>query len=181
MKSMSRSVFVLALWLFAVALALPYTLAAADGHLKVSSNPASAGVFLDGNYIGPAERFHCTVKYDVPAGEHEVRLADPRYESKTFKVTVTAGKTTKVKEQLTKGPEPKPPYGRLKVNQDATLAAVFLNDKYYGHVDEFNGDGQGLLIAPGDYEIKIVPAGGGSAYTEKIKIEEGKTTTVRPH
>ena len=30
----------------------------------------------------------------VPAGQHEVKLADPRYEEYTTKVAINAGKTT---------------------------------------------------------------------------------------
>lgn len=151
-----------------------------QGYIKVNAGPSVAGVFIDGTYVGPAERFWISVKYPVSAGEHEVRLEDPRYEGKTFKVTVTAGKTTKVKEGLSKKPVAQPPFGTLKVRTDDVLAGVFLNDTYYGFVDEFNGEGQGLLLPPGDYQCKVVPAGGGAPFEQKITIEAKRTTVVVP-
>jgi hypothetical protein len=50
---------------------------------------------------------------------------------------------------------PKPPFGRLKVAGFEKYASVFVNGAYMGHADEFNGPNQGLLLNPGDYEVKV--------------------------
>ena len=63
------------------------------GYVKARGKPASAAVFVDGKYIGPASRFTVPEKYATPAGEAEVTLREPRYEDYTTKVTVTARKT----------------------------------------------------------------------------------------
>jgi PEGA domain len=34
-------------------------------------------------------------------------------------------------------------------------AAVFIDEKFVGHVDEFDGPGQALLVAPGKHRLKI--------------------------
>ena len=56
------------------------SLAADNGRLKTEIDPGRAGVFVDGKYVGPAANFKIPRTYEVSPGEHEVRLAEPRYE-----------------------------------------------------------------------------------------------------
>ena len=152
-------------------------LAQETGKLSVKANPGRAGVFLDGKYLGPAANFGMARSYTVPAGEHEVKLIDPRYEEATTKVTITAGKKTKISQTLKELPLAKPPFGKLRTQNADSFAAVYVNDRYMGHVDEFNNFAQGLLLPPGDYEVKIAPASG-SPVTQKVTIEANKTVLV---
>src|ERR1017187_4307181 len=78
------------------------------GYVKARGKPASAAVFIDGKYIGPASRFTVPEKYATPAGEAEGTLREPRYEDYTTKVTVTARKTAKIHYSLKKLPVPEP-------------------------------------------------------------------------
>jgi|SRR5581483_3416521 len=59
-----------------------------NGSLCVKANTGRAGVFLDGKYLGPAANFRVARTYSVAAGDHEVKLADPRYEELTTIVTI---------------------------------------------------------------------------------------------
>src|SRR5262252_4765223 len=56
------------------------------GSLCVKAKPGRAGVFVDGKYLGPAANFRVARTYQVAAGEHELKLVDPRYEELTTKV-----------------------------------------------------------------------------------------------
>jgi len=47
-----------------------------------------------------------------------------------------------------------------------------------GHAGEFNNSVQGLLLNPGEYNVRIVPASG-SPVTQTVKIEADKTVTVK--
>jgi hypothetical protein len=47
-----------------------------------------------------------------------------------------------------------------------------------GHVDEFSNFAQGLLLNPGEYTVKIVPASG-APITQTVKIEADKTVLVK--
>jgi hypothetical protein len=38
-------------------------------------------------------------------------------------------------------------------------AAVFVDDQFTGHVDEFNGIGQGILVTPGEHNVRIALPG----------------------
>lgn len=151
---------------------------ATTGHLKTSVNPGRAGVFVDGKYVGPAANFKIARTYAVAAGEHEIRLVDPRYEELVTKVTIQAGKKTTLKETLKPLPPPKPPFGRLRTTNTDKFAAVYVNGKFMGHVDEFSNSGQGLLLNPGEYQVKIVPVSGGAPIERKITIEANKTIIV---
>ncbi len=152
------------------------------GKLKTHVNPGRAGVFVDGKYLGPAANFKVARTYVLPAGEHELLLTEPRYKDITTKITIQAGKTMVVKQVMEALPAPKPPFGRLRIMQGSgsKFGAVYINGKYMGHVDEFSNSSQGLLIAPGEYELKIASATGGQDHVEKITIKENQTTTIKP-
>lgn len=149
------------------------------GYLKTRVNPGRAGVFIDGKYVGPAANFKIGRKYAVAAGEHEVRLSEPRYEDVVTKVTIEPGKTTKLAQTMKALPLAKPPFGRLRTPSPDKFAAVYVNDKFMGHADEFSNSGQGLLLNPGEYKVKVVPVSGGQGREETVKIEADKVTVVR--
>jgi hypothetical protein len=150
----------------------------ADGFLVAKVNPGRAGVFVDGKYLGPAANFRIARKYSVAAGEHEVRFVDPRYQDVIMKVTIEAGKRKELRATLTPVPLAQPPFGRLRTIHEDKFAAVYVNERYYGHVDEFSNFGQGLLLNPGTYEVKIVPHQGTPIAT-RVTIEADKTVIVR--
>ncbi len=149
------------------------------GYLKTSVNPGRAGVFIDGKYVGPSANFRIDRKYAVSAGEHEVRLSDPRYEDVVQKVTITPGKTTKLQATLKPLPAPQPPFGRLRTISPDKFAAVYVNDKYMGHADEFSNASQGLLLNPGEYTVKLVPVTGTGEKEERVKLEADRVVVVR--
>ena len=161
------------------ALALPVLAQdSGTGYLVCHVDPGRAGVFVDGKYLGPAANFKVARKYPVAAGEHELKLVDPRYEEVTEKVTITPGKKTEVRKTLTALSLARPPFGRLRTVSSDKFAAVYVNDKFYGHAGEFNNPLQGLLLKPGEYDVKIVPASG-PPVTKHITIEAEKTVIVR--
>jgi len=165
--------------LLLVAATLPWLCAAQEnGSLCVKANTGRAGVFVDGKYLGPAANFRIARTYPVAAGDHEVKLVDPRYQELTTKVSVKAGKKTTIHETLQELPLAKPPFGRIRTESPDKFAAVYVNDKYMGHADEFDNSAQGLLLNPGDYTVKIVPASG-PPVTQSVKLEADKTVIVK--
>jgi hypothetical protein len=153
-------------------------IAADTGRLKTEVDPGRAGVFIDGKYVGPAANFKVAQTYEVAAGDHEVKLVDPRYQDIVTKVTITAGKKTVLKETMVALPLAKPPFGKLRVENADHFAAVYVNDKYMGHVDEFSNFAQSLLLNPGTYEVKVVPLNG-APVTKTVTIEAEKTVIVK--
>jgi hypothetical protein len=149
------------------------------GRLKTDVNPGRAGVMVDGKFVGPAKNFGFAQTYTLPAGEHEVKLVEPRYEEVVKKVTVTAGKTTVLNETMKALPPAKPPFGTLKTHNADHFAAVYVNGKFMGHVDEFDNFAQGLLLNPGTYEVKIVPVSGSGEVTKSVTIVANQAVVVQ--
>jgi hypothetical protein len=153
--------------------------AADTGRLKTEVNPGRAGVFVDGKYLGPAANFKVGQTYELPAGEHDLKLVDPRYQEIDKKITIVAGKKLVVKETMTALPEAKPPFGYLRTENPDHFAAVYVNDRFMGHVDEFSNPAQKLALNPGTYEVKIVPLNGQGTVTKTVTLEAEKTVIVK--
>jgi hypothetical protein len=158
---------------------IPVVAQQSSGYLKTKVDPGRAGVFIDGKYVGPAGNFGMSRKYTVAAGEHEVRLSEPRYEDTVMKITIQPGKSTELAQTMKALPPAKPPFGCLRVVAPDKFEAVYVNGKFMGHAGEFNNSTQGLLLNPGEYTVKVVPVSGGEGREEHVKIEVNKTITVR--
>ncbi len=158
---------------------LPAAAQSGQGYLKTKVSPGRAGVFVDGKYMGPAANFRFARKYALAPGEHEVRLSEPRYEDLVKKITIQEGKTVTLRETMKPLAPAKPPFGVLRTIYPEKYAAVFVNTKYMGHVDEFDNAAEGLKLNPGEYEVKIVPVAGGAGREEKVRIEADKVTIMR--
>ncbi|MEO8596098.1 MAG: PEGA domain-containing protein [Candidatus Solibacter sp.] len=153
-------------------------LSAQEAYLKTSVDPGRAGVFVDGKYLGPAANFRMGRKYALPAGQHQVKLVDPRYEEFSTTVDLKAGKTTKLEQKLKPLPKPQGPFGALRTPVGEKYAAVYVNDHFCGHADEFSNSSQALMLPVGEYDVRIERASG-APITQKVKIEEGKTVIVK--
>jgi len=168
-------------------LAVTWASAEESGYIKARGKPGDAGVFINGQYAGPASRFTVPEKYSAPAGEVEVTFKDPRYEDYATKVTVRPKKTTKLHYSLKPVEPAKPPFGRFRLGggeADSFVSiaagdtgAVYLNDKFFGYVDELNNPGGGILLNPGTYDLHIVSPTFGDI-RQKITIEANKVTVV---
>src|SRR4026208_1453070 len=166
------------------ALGLP---AQETGYIKAHGKPGAAGVVINGKYVGPATRFTVPEKYEAPAGEVELTFRDPRYEDFATKVTVRPGKTAKVKYSLKLVEPAKPPFGRLRLGGGepeslmsivtGDTGAVYINDRFYGYVDELNNRGGGLLLNPGTYDVHISSPTFGEI-RQKVTIEANKVTII---
>lgn len=160
-------------------LVLPAVAQDSPAKIRVQADPSVAGLFIDGKYVGPAENFHISIPYEVAPGEHTIRLVDPRYEDYETTVTAVAGKTTKFNFKMTPKPAPTPPFGQIRTIQGASkFTAVYLNQQYVGHVDEFSNIAQRLLVPPGGYVIRFENPESGATYEESITITANQTTTI---
>ncbi|MGH9664658.1 MAG: PEGA domain-containing protein [Bryobacteraceae bacterium] len=172
----------------AAALLATTAFAAKDkGYVKARGNPGDAGVFINGKYAGPATRFTVPEKYEAPIGEVEVSIKDPRCEDYTTKVTVKGGKTAKIHYKLKRREPAKPPFGTLRLGGGepesfmsvaaGDAGAIYLNDHFYGYVDELNNKGSGILLNPGTYDLHIDSPTFGDI-RQKVTITANKVTIV---
>jgi hypothetical protein len=152
---------------------------AGSGFLKVKAHPGRAGVFVDGKYVGPSANFGMARKYAVAVGEHEVILREPRYQEYKTTVKIEVGKTATVSQSLQELALARPPFGTLKVKGFEKYAALYVNEAYMGHEDEFNGPSQGLLMTPGVYSVKVTSQTGSTLLEEKVTIQQHKVSTLK--
>lgn len=146
--------------------------------IKLKVEPGRTGVFLDGKYLGPAANFKVSRTYVVTPGKHELKLDEPRYEAVTKTIDVPEGKTTVIAETMKALPQAQGPFGMIRIQCPSDkFAAVFLNEKFMGHADEFNASAQRLMVPAGEYDLKVVPASG-NAHNQKITLKANETITV---
>jgi hypothetical protein len=182
----SRTIPLSALALATAILTIPAA-AQDSGYIKAYGAPGDAGVWVNGKYIGPSHRFTLSEKYAAPSGDVEVTFKEPRYEEYSTKVTVKPHKTTKVNYAMKKLPEPKGPFGRLRLgggeaDSFISVAAgdtgpIYLNDRFVGYVDELNNAGGGLLVNPGTYDLSVDSQKFGQIH-QKVTIEANKVTVI---
>jgi len=161
-----------------VGLLMAGSLTAQDGYLKLKVEPGRTGVFVDGKYVGPASNFGVGRKYALSAGEHQIKLVEPRYEEVSTSVKIESHKTATVSQTLKALPVPKGPFGVMRVKHADKFAAVYINDHFVGHADEFNNPWQGLKLPAGEYSVRIEPVNG-SPSSQKVKIEADKTCIIK--
>ena len=73
----------------------------------------------------------------------------------------------------------KPPYGRIGTENADHFAAVYVNGRFMGHVDEFSNFAQALLLNPGTYGVKIVPVNGSGEVTKTVTLAADQTVIVK--
>jgi hypothetical protein len=148
-------------------------------YLKAKVNPGRAGVFVDGKYLGPAANFKVARTYALPPGQHDLKLIDPRFEDVDMMVSLTAGKTTVISQVMKPLPTLQGPYGELRTECPDKFAAVYINDKFYGHSGEFDHGTQALLLPPGTYSVRIEPLSGAAAVSKTVQVEADKMVVVK--
>jgi|SRR5579862_9641855 len=141
----------------------------------------SAGVWIDGEYIGYVDELRDQNKLMLMPGEHEITMRLDGYQPATQKILVQTGKVVIVTVKLDK--DPKAIYSAItaevKLNVSPERAAVFVDDKFVGHAGEFGGAGKGMLVSPGKHHIKIVLSGYQSFETDVdvVADQKAKITT----
>jgi len=148
------------------------------GYLETDVKPTRTGVFVDGQYLGPAASSRIPCKYALAPGEHQLLLTDPRCEDYTTSIQIEAGKTLKVERTLAALLAPQPPFAILKIKSDSKVDGVWINGKFVGHADEFDNPFQKLSLPPGEYTVRIASAGGQTKHEEKVILAADKETVV---
>jgi len=163
--------------LFFVAASLGH---AQTGKLKTKVKPGEASVWVDGTFRGHVDQFNGPGQsLALPAGEHEVKISLVYFEDYTTKVTIAAGQTAVIRQELGPSTEsrPGPPYAEAKLRcKPMVKAAVLVNGRFIGHCDEMNGPAQALLLWEGTHEIEVTNDGY-QPYRTTITIDKSKLNT----
>jgi hypothetical protein len=123
----------------------------------------SAGVWVDGQYLGFVEELKKDKKKRVflLPGAHEIVARSSGYKDFSQRVVLEPGQKIRVTVLLER--DPRYQYGEVngevKLKVSPERAAVFVDDNFVGYAREFSGLGRGMLIPPGDHQIKLALPG----------------------
>src|SRR5215475_31587 len=120
-----------------------------------------AGVWIDGQYVGYTKELAGDKKMLLLPGEHEIIVRQPWYRDYVEQAVLEPGEVHVVNLSLvkeTRGPS-RDATGELKISVTPTRAAVFVDEQFAGHVDEFDGVGKAMLLTPGRHSVRLALPG----------------------
>jgi hypothetical protein len=128
----------------------------------------TAGVWVDGKYVGYLNELKGSKKLLLLPGEHEISVREAGYHSVDQKIDVEPNAIQTLRVSLAKDPRAQYPTvsAEVKLQIDPDRAAVFVDEQYAGHAHEFGGAGRAMLLSPGKHRIKITLPGYQSFETE---------------
>jgi PEGA domain len=136
----------------------------------------TSGVWVDGQYVGYLKELKGSKKVVLLPGQHEITVRQAGYQDFTQKIILEPGQKHLIQVAMQKNPAAQYPdaTAQIKMSVSPNRAAVFLDDQFVGHVDEFDGPGQALLLAPGKHRVKITLPGYRTFETELNLLAEQK-------
>jgi hypothetical protein len=142
----------------------------------------TSGVWIDGQYVGYVGELSGRHRIRLLPGEHEVLIRQAGYADFNKKAVIEPGLILDItvnpdKDSRFTYPDVKSS-SLLKLQVQPSRAAVFLDDNFVGHVDEYYGFEKGMLVAPGKHRIKIALPGFKTMETEVVLLPR-QTFTVK--
>ena len=129
-----------------------------EGKTKVEK---TSGVWIDGQYVGYLKELKGAKKVLLLPGDHTISVRQNGYEDFTQQITIHPGEKRVVTVAMQKGAAGAMPtsWAIVKIVVNPGRAAVFLDDRFVGHVGEFDGPGQSLQVAPGVHKSRSLCPG----------------------
>src|SRR5215467_7014664 len=126
-----------------------------------SKDEKTAGVWVDGQYVGSVKELAGDKKLMLLPGKHEIVIRQAWYNEFVTEVILGPGQTQQINVALVKSARlpTKDATGELKIAATPSRAAVFVDGQYAGHVDEFDGVGKAMLLIPGQHRLHIALPG----------------------
>jgi archaellum component FlaG (FlaF/FlaG flagellin family) len=121
----------------------------------------TAGVWVDGQYVGFVKELAGDKKLMLLPGKHEIVVRQAWYNEFVKQVILEPGQIEQINVALVKSAQlpTKDATGELKIAATPSRAVVFVDGQYAGHVDEFNGVGKAMLLTPGQHRLHIALPG----------------------
>jgi PEGA domain len=128
----------------------------------------SAGVWVDGKYVGYINELKGSKKLLLLPGAHDISVREAGYRSVDQRIEVEPKAVQILRVSLAKDPRAQYPTvsAEVRLSIDPDRAAVFVDDQFAGHAHEFGGGGRAMLLSPGKHRIKITLPGYQSFETE---------------
>ncbi len=121
----------------------------------------TAGVWVDGQYVGYVTELKDDKKLMLLPGQHEISVRQTGYLDLTQSYVIEPAKKLIITVKLDR--DPKAQFSAItsevKLKVTPERAAVFVDGNFAGYVQQFSGVGKGMLVSPGAHHIKIALAG----------------------
>ena len=131
-----------------------------DGQTNVEK---TSGVWVDGEYVGYVKELKGSKKILLLPGEHVISVRQNGYQDFVQTVVLQPGQTQIVRVTMDKaatGPMPADDeLATIRIDVNPSRAAVFVDERFVGHVGEFGGLGKSMLVVPGAHRIRIALPG----------------------
>jgi hypothetical protein len=123
----------------------------------------TSGVWVDGQYLGYVKELKGSKKVLLLPGEHMISVRQNGYRDLVQTVVLQPGQTQIIgvtMEKAATGPMPADAdLATVRINVNPSRAAVFVDERFVGHVGEFGGVGKSMLVVPGAHRIRIALPG----------------------
>jgi len=123
----------------------------------------TSGVWVDGQYVGYLNELKLSKKVLLLPGDHTISVRQNGYQDFSQTIVVQPGKTQIIRVAMNKaatGPMPRDAeLATIKINVNPSRAAVFVDNRFVGHVGEFGGLGRAMQVVPGTHHIRIALPG----------------------
>lgn len=148
------------------------SLPATVGSIEVTSTPAGASVFLDGNYMGQTPSEDYLDLTSIATGSHALTLQLAGYADYTQTVQVTGGDVSTINAAMSPSGQPSATTGQISVSSQPAGAEMYLDTTFRG-VTPLTLSG----ITPGSHTVLLTMSG----YTDSsmtVNIAAGQLTPV---
>ncbi|HXP16897.1 MAG TPA: PEGA domain-containing protein [Terriglobales bacterium] len=126
-----------------------------------NNDEKTAGVWVDGQYVGFVKELAGEKKLILLPGKHEIIVRQAWFDERVVQVILEPGQVREINVHLVKSARipSREATGELKISATPSRAAVFVDNQYAGHVDEFDGVGKAMLLTPGQHRVRIALPG----------------------
>jgi PEGA domain len=116
-----------------------------------------SGVWIDGQYVGYLKELKGDKKVMLLPGGHEISIRQAGFADFVRRIVVEPGEKQTVRVAMQKGARGQmpPTTATLKLTVEPNRPAVFLDDRYVGHVGEFGGKFHSMMVPAGKHRIRI--------------------------
>lgn len=182
-----ESVFILIATVILAAGVLVNVSARADNKVlgQVNFTPAgkaakSAGVWVDGQYLGYVNELKGNKKVLLMPGKHTITVRQTGYKDWTDDVVIQPGQELNLPVQLERNPAEEYPAvtAQVKLEVDPDRAAVFVDGQFAGYAHQFGGVKRAMLVAPGKHQIKIALVGYRD-FTTEVNLQPHQKFTLK--
>jgi len=123
----------------------------------------TSGVWVDGEYVGYVKELKGSKKVLLLPGEHVISVRQNGYQDFVQTVVLQPGQTQIVRvimNQAATGPMPADDeLASVRIDVNPSRAAVFVDNRFVGHVGEFGGVGRSMEVVPGAHRIRVALPG----------------------